>query len=266
MTLSHAPRQRRLIAAKIGMSPLFRPQPSAVCLGFVARVAALRLGHSGRVRVMSAATRLRLTPSEVVAKCRAQPLLARRLMLCFGGRCHGSTLNVPRQIRPSPKSILARDTRHPKAHSLSFWWAHNFLACCSCHLVRIAASVIIAHALSRRAPERDDHRVTRRSPVSFRPCFHPLFMLSQSLRSGRRESTLPPESRRLSGFPDSCAPDPVTETPRADRPRSAPAPDANAADATGRPAKSAICALKHQSVAGQPGGPSIVANPLPEGN
>jgi len=47
--------------------------------------------------------------------------------------------------------------------------------------------------------------------VSFSPCFHPLFMLSRSLRSRPRD----------------CA--------RVDRPRSTRALNANAADATGRP-------------------------------
>jgi len=126
----------------------------------------------------------------------------------------------PRQIRPSPRSILARDARHPKAHSPRFLGAHNFLACYLCHLVRIAASVIIAHSLSPRAPERDDLEVTRRSPVSSRPCLHPLFLLSRSLRSGRAEAPSPPETRRLSGFSDPCAPDPVTD--RIEAPRVAP--------------------------------------------
>jgi len=120
---------------------------------------------------------------------------------------------------PGP-SILARDARHPKAHSPRFLGAHNFLACYLCHLVRIAASVIIAHSLSPRAPERDDLEVTRRSPVSSRPCLHPLFLLSRSLRSGRAEAPSPPETRRLSGFSDPCAPDPVTD--RIEAPRVAP--------------------------------------------
>jgi hypothetical protein len=154
----------------------------------------------------------------------------------------------PRQIRPSPRSILARGTRHPKAHSLWFLWAHNFLACYLCHLVRIAAPMIIAHPLSRREPERDDHRVTRTSPVPFRPRFHPLFMLSHSLRSSRAKAPSSLKREDFPAFPILALP---TLPERCDRdsargpPRSAPALNADKADVTDQRAKSAACALKH---------------------
>ena len=98
---------------------VFRPQPSAVCLGFVALVAALRLGHRRRVRLVGAVTRLSLAAPEVVAKCRSQPLLPRRRMLCFGARRHptGRALTSRSSNPPTSEHILARDTRHAKADS-----------------------------------------------------------------------------------------------------------------------------------------------------
>ena len=79
--------------------------------------------------------------------------------------------------------------------------------------------------------------------MSFRPCFHPLFMLSRSLRSRPRD----------------CA--------RVDRPGSARALNANAADATGRPGE--IRSLRAKAPVGSGsarGGRTITANPLPDGN
>jgi hypothetical protein len=171
----------------------------------------------------------------------------------------------PRQIRPSPRSILARDARHPKAHSPRFLGAHNFLACYLCYLVRIAAfrdhrALSFAAGARTRRP-RGNPEVARVVPSLLPPAFPVVPFLA--LRP--RGSTQPPETRRLSGFSDPCAPDPVsdpTEAPRVDRPRSAPALNVNAADVNGQPAKSAVYALKHQSLGVSPGRPTDHGEPL----
>jgi hypothetical protein len=123
----------------------------------------------------------------------------------------------PRQIRPSPRSILARDARHPKAHSPRFLGAHNFLACYLCHLVRIAAfrdhrALSFAAGARTRRP-LGNPEVTRVVP-SLPP---PAFPVVPFLALRPRGSTQPPETRRLSGFSDPCAPDPVTDPIEAPR-------------------------------------------------
>ena len=70
------------------------------------------------------------------------------------------------QIRPSPWSILARDTQHPKAHSRWILSAHNFLACYLCHLVRIATH---ARNSSSRQGARTDGQSTLAVPSRLPP-------------------------------------------------------------------------------------------------